>query len=99
MGFKVWVSESKLEGPSTSMTFLGFMFDTFRGLVSIPAEKRHRYLSDMKLWKGDRNELESVLGKLLHVSEALKMSRPFLKRIRGDMLQYPRGHREVKLCA
>ena len=48
-------------------------------------------------WKGDRSELESLLGKLLHVSEVLRMARPFLKRIRRDMLRYPRGASSVKL--
>jgi len=71
--------ESKTRPFSSSFRYLGFNWDIPSRRVSIPDEKRHRYLTKLSTWvhgtKFTRKEAESVLGTLVHCSLVLPSGR------------------------
>ena len=75
------LSEKKLVKPCTELEYLGFSISTKTMDIAIPQEKRLRYLRDLEQWNGKKSELESILGKLMHVCQVLIQGKPFLRRI------------------
>ena len=75
------MSEKKLVKPCTELDYLRFTISTETMDIAIPQEKRLRYLRNIEQWKGKKAELESILGKLMHVCQVLIQGKPFLRRI------------------
>ena len=69
------VGESKLEGPATCLTFLGFEIDSVLLEMRMPKDKLHDLQVATSAWAGRRScrkkELESLVGKLVHASRAV----------------------------
>ena len=80
LGFPV--AESKLEGPTTCMTFLGFELDTEAAEVRLPESKVMELKELLQQWKGKRSctpkELESLIGKLGHTAQVVVPGKTFL---------------------
>ena len=78
-------SVKKAEPPSTSMTYLGVMFDSVSMEMRVPPEKLAEIKSDIRIWfrktKITRRDLQSLLGKLFWVSKVVQFARVFMGRL------------------
>ena len=78
-------SKAKACAPSTKMTYLGVAFDTERMCMLVDSEKLLEIKSVIKKWVNrtvaKKQELQSLLGKLLWVSKTVRLSRAFVGRI------------------
>ena len=79
------ISMSKLEGPSTSMVFLGILFDSVAMTIRLDDEKLASIHSELTLWSdrtsASKQELQSLLGVLAFASKVVAPGRTFLRRI------------------
>ena len=70
---------------NTSFQYLGFIWDILHKTVSIPSEKKARYLAKLSTWvlgnKFTHKEAESILGTLVHCSLVLPNGRSRLLAI------------------
>ena len=80
-------SADKACPPTTTMKFLGIEFDTIAMTMRIDHEKLKEITSLSKMWSrktvATKQELQSVLGKLMWVSKVVRFSRCFVARIIG----------------
>ena len=78
-------SLDKASPPSTTMTFLGVEFDTESMCMRVNETKRKEIQSLSLLWSrktvATKQELQSILGKLIWVSKVVRFSRCFVSRI------------------
>jgi len=79
------VKLSKIEGPSTSITFLGIQLDTTAMEASITQERRDALLSELNqlYWyhRCTKRELLSLIGKLSFACKVIPSGRIFLRRL------------------
>ena len=75
----------KIEGPSTSLTFLGIVLDTERMEASLPQDKLHRIRHQVKAWltkkKATKRQILSLVGLLQHATKVVHPGRTFLARM------------------
>ena len=75
------VATEKLEGPMTSLDFLGFTLDTELSEMRLPKAKLEELWDLLWQWRGrkcfTRKELESHTGKLAHATKAVQPGRTF----------------------
>ena len=76
---------SKLEGPSSCLTFLGIEVDTINQQLRLPGKKLDRLLAELEVARGRRTmfkrELQSLTGLLQHASSVVRPGRAFLQRL------------------
>lgn len=76
---------SKLEGPTTSLSFLGIEFDTIALQLCLPSNKLLRLKRELNLAisrKSIRKQsLQSLTGLLQHATKVIRPGRPFLRRL------------------
>ena len=62
------LAPNKLAGPTTQLVFLGILIDTTCMETSLPDDKLHELLSELRSWspckKCRKRELPSLIGKL-----------------------------------
>ena len=79
------LAEDKLEGPTTSITYLGIQIDSTEFTISIPNEKFHELMELLPSWynrqKCTKKELLSLIGKLSFVCKVVRPGRIFLRRL------------------
>ena len=84
---KLGIKESadKAQEPSTRMKFLGVEFDTIDMSMKIDDKKLQEITALTKKWSrktvATKEELQSILGKVLWVSKVVRFSRCFVSRI------------------
>eukprot|EP00092_Neocalanus_flemingeri_P088436 GFUD01111756.1.p1 GENE.GFUD01111756.1~~GFUD01111756.1.p1 ORF type:complete len:224 (-),score=27.77 GFUD01111756.1:333-1004(-) len=75
----------KASPPSTQMKFLGVEFNTITMSMRIDESKRQEITTLSKIWArktvATKEELQSILGKLIWVSKVVRFSRCFVARI------------------
>ena len=103
-GLGIPVSLPKLlEGPSTSVTFLGIVIDSGRMELRLPHDKvdRMRALVSSLLGRrsGHRSDLESLLGHLSHAAVVVRPGRIFLRHLFSLLARASRGHFFIHLDA
>ena len=80
-------SVAKACPPSTRMKFLGVEFDTVSMSMRIDQGKLEEITSLSKMWArktvATKQELQSILGKIMWVSKVVRFSRCFVSRIIG----------------
>ena len=95
------VSMDKLEGPSTTVTFLGILVDTVRLELRLPDDKLSRLRALVSGWlgrrSGRRSELESLLGHLSHAAVVVRPGRIFLRQLFSVMSRASKRHHFVHL--
>ena len=95
------VSMSKLEGPSTSVTFLGIVVDTARFELRLPEDKLSRIRALVTTWirrrSGRRSDIESLLGHLSHAAIVVRPGRIFLRHLFSLMARVAQRHHFVHL--
>ena len=76
---------SKLEGPSTSLSFLGIEFDTMALQLRLPTDKLLRLKAELNSAISRRcmkkHSLQSLTGLLQHATKVIRPGRPFLRRL------------------
>ena len=76
---------SKVEGPTTELTFLGIVLDTIKGEIRLPQEKLGQLVYLVSAWSHRKacrkRELLSLIGKLAHACKVVKHGRTFLRRM------------------
>ena len=78
-------SKKKALSPSTKMTFLGVEFDSMDMAMRVNDTKRKEITALAKSWSrktvASKEELQSILGKLIWISKVVRYSRCFVSRI------------------
>ena len=86
-------ASDKLCPPSTCMEFIGITFDTVTSTISIPANKIAEIMALVRTWQGrscaTKHQLQSLLGKLHHVSKCVKPARLFVSRMLDTLRSVP----------
>ena len=76
------LAPDKLEGPSTTLTFLGIEIDTVAMEIRLPVAKLQALQVTIQSWLGkqacSQRDLESLLGSLVHACCVLKEGKTFL---------------------
>ena len=79
------LAEDKLEGPSTSITFLGIVIDTSKSKIRLPEEKLQRTRQEVASWigknKATKREILSLVGLLHHATKVVRPGRSFVSRM------------------
>ena len=79
------LASDKLEGPSTSLSFLGIVLDTDRMEIRLPSDKLTRTLALLQTWlpkkKATKREILSLVGTLQHATKVVRPSRAFVARM------------------
>ena len=89
----------KVEGPSTSLTFLGIVLDTKRMEARPPDYKLHRIHHQVKAWltkrKATKRQILSLVSLLQHATKVVCPGHTFLSRMysMAAMLKHP-SHRK-----
>ena len=95
------VAVSKLEGPSTTVTFLGIVIDTTRLELRLPSDKLACLRMLVASWLGRRSgrraDLESLLGHFSHAAVVVRPGRIFLRHLFSLMAKVSRRHYFVHL--
>ena len=83
LGFPV--APEKVEGPATSMVFLGIKIDSVKQELSLPEEKLLRLKDIIRQWllkkSATKRELQSLLSHLNHAAAVVRPGRPFMRHI------------------
>ena len=78
-------SADKASPPSTTMRFLGVEFDTIQMCMRVDEVKRAEIQKLSLFWSrktvATKQELQSILGKLIWISKVVRYSRCFVSRI------------------
>lgn len=79
------LAPEKLEGPTTSLVFLGILIDTNRMETALPEDKLKELLAELQCWCSRRKclkrELLSLIGKLNWACRVIPAGRIFLRRL------------------
>ena len=97
------VTKEKIEGPSTSLPFLGILLDTEAGEIQLPEEKLQRLKEVIRGWMGrklcKKRELLSLIGQLQHACKVVRYGRTFLRRMINLSMTTKCLHHHIRLNA
>ena len=95
------VAPHKVEGPATSLTFLGIEIDSVAKEIRLPSAKVRRLREILSVWKGRRNatkhQLQSLIGQLNHAASVVRPGRTFLRHLIEAMKAPKRSWQRVRL--
>jgi len=78
------VKLSKVEGPKTKLTYLGFEIDTITMTASLPKRKKDDLFKYLQKWLNKRSahtrEIRSLVGYLLWACQVMPQARPFVQQ-------------------
>ena len=97
------VAAHKTEGPACIIEFLGILIDTLAFKLRLPSEKLARLRDLLQHWSEKRSctrqDLQSLLGHLLHAAMVARQGRTFLCQL-FPLLQLDRAnHHRIRLNA
>jgi len=76
------LATEKLEGPSTTLTFLGVEIDTTKMEIRLPDEKLQRICQELTTWMGKKKATKchilSLVGQLQRASKVIRCGRSFV---------------------
>ena len=99
------LAEDKIEGPATSLSFLGIQLNSASMCVSLPQDKltKLRSLVDMMSTQravGNLHSLESLIGHLVHASKVCPLGKAFLNNLFAVLSAMKAGqYRRLNLAA
>ena len=92
------IAHEKTSGPTTVLTFLGFIIDMMAIIPPEKLEKLRNLLQPLMQWKKvTLKELESAVGLISFRSRAIPSSRAFLRRFYDLMLYAKRPYHRIRL--
>ena len=97
------IKPSKVEGPTTSLTFLGIHLNTTSMEASITSERKQALLQELSSLharkKCTKRELLSLIGKLSFACKILPAGRIFLRRLIDLSTSASKLHHHIRLTA
>lgn len=79
------LASEKIEGPSTSLTFLGITLDTANMEIKLPQDKLLRIKAILATWlkkkTATKREILSLVGLLQHATKVVRCGRTFVARM------------------
>ena len=97
------VSKSKIEGPATTLTFLGIVLDTIKREIRLPEDKLVRLKDMLQRWEHKKSctkrELLSLIGHLQHACKVVRPGRTFLRRMIELSTVGKQLHHHIRLTA
>ena len=95
------VKLTKVEGPSTNITFLGIVINTVTMTASISSERKQELLSALQSMierrKCTKQQLLSLIGKLSFACKVVPAGRIFLRRLIDLSCSVSRIHHHIRL--
>ena len=78
------IKYSKIEGPTTKLTYLGFEIDSLAMTASLSQQRKQEFKEYLNKWINKRSahsrEIRSIVGYLLWACQVLPRARPFVQR-------------------
>ena len=99
------LAEEKIEGPTTSLVFLGILINSVRRELRLPPEKLDRLCCQLRGWlqrkRCTKRELLSIAGQLQHSAMAVWPGRTFLRRLfdLSTIVEKPNHHISLNKAA
>ena len=97
------IAPEKVEGPSTTITFLGIEIDSVAQVLRLPDKKLNRLRGMLAEWEGRRSatkhQLQSLIGHLSHASKVVKPGRTFMREVIRTMSIPRASHHLTRLNA
>ncbi len=91
----------KIEGPTTSITYLGIHLDTIQMFAAIPLAKRTELILTLRKWLTraycSLTELQSLIGSLMWVAQVAPHGRTFIQSLINRTKGKNRGSVRVKI--
>ena len=82
-------AQDKSQPPSTSIKWLSITIDSTNGTLSIPQDKLNETIKLIKTFDQrrsiSRKQLQSVLGKIMHIAKCIKPARLFIARLLDEL--------------
>ena len=79
------LATEKIEGPATTLTFLGIEFNTIHMTIQLPPDKLSHLQNKVAGWLGKRaatkREMLSLIGELAYACKVVRHGRTFLRRL------------------
>ena len=79
------LAPSKCMPPTTKLEWLGFDLDTVTMTLTIPTKKLQEILQECTTWmtrkSASKKDIQSLVGRLVHVAKCIKPARRFITRI------------------
>ena len=80
------VASEKIEGPATTLTYLGIEMDTVNMQLRLPQDKLDRVKAVVDQWlvrrkAGKKRDLQSLAGLLQHAAKVFRPGRSFMSRL------------------
>ena len=95
------VAMDKVEGPVTTLTFLGLELDSTLQQIRLPPSKLSEILTELREWatrtKATKRSLLSLIGKLSFAARAVPAGRLFLRRLISLSTTVSKLHHRVRL--
>ena len=95
------IKPSKMEGPTTSLTFLGIHLDTISMEANITEERKQSLLQELTMLQSQhkctKRELLSLIGKLSFSCKILPDGRIFLRRLIDLTTTVKHLHRHIRI--
>ena len=95
------VKPSKIEGPTTRLTFLGILIDTSTMTASITDDRKQDLISSLRSLlqqsKCTKRQLLSLIGKLSFACKVIPAGRIFLRRLIDTSCSVSRLHHHIRL--
>ena len=92
---------TKVEGPATSLVFLGIVLDTNTMEIRLPPDKLQQILLLLHQWRQrkhcSKRELLSLIGKLVHACKVVRVGRIFLRRMIDTAHSVRHLHYQIRL--
>ena len=90
------LASEKLEGPTTTLLFLGIILDTNRMEIRLPEDKLSRTQEMIRAWlpkrKATKREILSLVGTLQHATKVVKAGRTFVSRMYATAAKLQKMH-------
>ncbi len=95
------VAPHKVEGPTTTLTFLGIEIDSTKRELRLPQAKLARTENLLQSWEGRRtatkHELQCLIGHLNHAAKVVRPGRTFLRELIRTMSIPKHSYHKVRL--
>ena len=94
------VAPEKVEGPITTLDFLGLTLDSVKQEIRLPPNKLQEVLDELELrTKASKRQLLSLIGRLSFAAKAVPAGRLFLRRLIALSTTISHKHHRFRLTA
>ena len=95
------LADDKIEGPATSLVYLGIVINSISMTIEIPHEKLSEATANLHKWNDRRTctkrQLKSIIGKLSHIGKVVRPGRMFTRRLIDLSTTVERMHHHITL--